>query len=83
MTRRSVKAIFRGFSGGKQSLRENLDGQVGQKVVVKKEILPGRKGKVELHGTDWDAEADEAIAEGDMVEVVARDNLTLKVKRLS
>lgn len=81
--RKSLKAIFKGYAGSKQDLRENLDGHVGQKVVVKKEISPHRKGKVELHGTDWDAEADETIAAGDMVEVVARDNLTLKVKRLS
>lgn len=80
--RKSLKAVFMGFAGNKQNLRENMDGHVGQKVVVKKAISPGRKGKVELHGTDWDAEADEAIGEGDMVEVVARDNLTLKVRGL-
>ncbi|MHC4750430.1 MAG: NfeD family protein [Planctomycetota bacterium] len=41
---------------------------------------PKAGGKVELHGTNWVAEADEEIAEGTVVEIIAKDNLTLEVK---
>jgi membrane protein implicated in regulation of membrane protease activity len=37
---------------------------------------------VEFHGTDWAAEADEEIPEGTMVEIIGKENITLKVKIL-
>ena len=80
--RKWLKGIFLGHTGSKQNLKENLDEFVGQKAVVKKKIVPKAGGKVEFHGTNWLAQADEEIAEGVMVEIISKDNITLKVKSL-
>jgi len=37
---------------------------------------------VEFHGTNWLAEADEEIAVETVVEIVGKENITLKVKTL-
>jgi len=80
--RKWLKGIFLGHTGSKQNLKENLDEFVGQRAVVKKKIVPKVGGKVEFHGTNWLAQADEEIAEGVMVEIISKDNITLKVKSL-
>lgn len=43
---------------------------------------PPLDGKVELHGSDWRATAEEAIEAGTPVKVVGRNGLTLAVRRL-
>lgn len=78
--RRWLKGVFLGHEGSKQDLTHNFDEFVGQRAVVKEKILPKHGGKVELHGTNWEAQADELIEEGVVVEIVAKDNITLKVK---
>jgi len=80
--RKWFKGIFLGHTGSKQNLKENLDEFVGQRAVVKEKIVPKAGGKVEFHGTNWLAQADEEIAEGVMVEIISKDNITLKVKSL-
>ncbi|MBN1804051.1 MAG: NfeD family protein [Sedimentisphaerales bacterium] len=80
--RRWLKGIFLGHSGSKQNLKENLEEFIGQKAVVKEKIVPKAGGKVEFHGTNWLAQADEEIAEGTMVQIIGKDNITLKVKSL-
>jgi len=49
---------------------------------VKEKIVPKLGGKVEFHGTDWEARSDEEITEGTVVEIVGKDNITLRVKAL-
>ncbi len=78
--RKWLKGIFLGHAVSKQNLKENLEEFIGQKAVVKEKITPKAGGKVEFHGTNWLAEADEEIAEGTVVEIVGKDNITLKVK---
>jgi len=78
--RRWFKGIFLGHAGSRQSGTRNLEDFVGNKAVVKKNISPSSPGKVEFHGTDWNAEADEEIDQGSIVEIVDKYNLTLKVK---
>ncbi len=80
--RKWLKGVFLGHTVSKQDLKENLEEFIGQKAVVKEKITPKAGGKVELHGTNWVAEADEEIAEGAMVEIIGKDNITLKVKLL-
>jgi len=77
-----LKGMFVGHVKGKQDLTQDLDEYVGERAVVTQAIAAKRPGKVELHGTSWTAEADGEIAEGAAVEVVAKENLTLKVKAL-
>jgi membrane protein implicated in regulation of membrane protease activity len=80
--RKWLKGIFLGHTSSKQNLKENLDEFVGQKAVVKEKIMPKSGGKVEFHGTNWLAQADEEISEGAMVQIIGKDNITLKVKSL-
>lgn len=80
--RRWLKGIFLGHIVSKQDTRENLEEFVGQRAVVTEKITPKGGGKVELHGTNWTAEADEEITEGTVVEIIGKDNITLKVKAL-
>ncbi len=75
-----LKGMFVGHVRAKQDLTEDLQEFIGERVVVRVAISPKLAGKVEVHGTNWSAEADEEIAEGAVVEIVAKDNLTLKVK---
>jgi len=80
--RKWLKGVFLGHSGSKQNLKENLEEFIGQKAVVKEKIVPKAGGKVEFHGTNWLAQADEEIAEGTMVQIIGKDNITLKVESL-
>jgi len=78
--RKRLKGVFTGHVKATQEMTEQVSELVGERVVVTAAITPTAGGKVELHGTSWSAQADEEIAEGTMVEIVAKDNLTLKVK---
>ena len=80
LLRKWLKGIFIGHVKSKQDMTEDLNEFIGERVVVKEKITPKAGGKVELHGTNWEAEADEEIAAGTVVEIIAKDNLTLKVK---
>jgi len=80
--RKWLTDTFRGFNVGTTKASEIVDDFVGEKAVVIKEIIPGSSGKVEFHGTSWTAEADEPIAVGQRVEILAKNSLTLKVKPL-
>ncbi len=55
---------------------------VGKRALVTREIQPNKAGKVDFRGTYWGAEADETIAVGSAVEIVDKENLTLKVRTL-
>ena len=77
-----LKGMFMGHVKGKQDLTQDLQEYVGERAVVTQAIGAKRPGKVELHGTNWTAEAEADIPEGAAVEIVAKDNLTLKVKAL-
>lgn len=60
----------------------SFDDVKGEKAIVTEEIVPVRGGKVEFHGTQWNAESESAIAVGTTVEITERNNLTLTVKPL-
>jgi membrane protein implicated in regulation of membrane protease activity len=80
--RKWLKGVFLGHTGSKQDLKQNLEEFVGQRAVVKEKIVPKLGGKVEFHGTNWEAHADEEIEAGAVVEIIGKDNITLKVKTL-
>jgi len=82
LLRKWLKGVFMGHTTAKQDLKENLEDFVGQRAVVVEKIVPKAGGKVELHGTNWEARAEQEIAEGTVVEIVGKDNITLKVKAL-
>lgn len=56
----------------------------GERAVVVAPIQPdGLGGKVEFHGTTWNADADVAVEKGTIVEIVDQKDLRLKVKPLA
>jgi membrane protein implicated in regulation of membrane protease activity len=69
-----------GHSAGKQNLNEDLKEFIGERAVVIEKISIKSGGKVELHGTNWIAVADQEMEQGTVVEIVSKDNITLKVK---
>ncbi|UCD50863.1 MAG: NfeD family protein [Phycisphaerales bacterium] len=77
-----LKGLFVGHVTGKQDLTQDLQEYIGERAVVTQAIAGNQPGKVELHGTYWTAEAEVEIAEGATVEIVAKENLTLKVRAL-
>lgn len=77
-----LKRIFIGRISGKQDLNEEMADILGQKVVVIEKIIKNKGGKVEFHGTNWNAVSDDEIDKGAVVEITGKDNLTLKVKSL-
>ena len=80
LLRKWLKGMFIGHTKSQQDLTEDMKEFIGERAVVKEKITLKAGGKVELHGTNWEAEADEEIAEGTVVEIIAKENLTLKVK---
>jgi membrane protein implicated in regulation of membrane protease activity len=80
LLRKWLKGIFLGHSSAHQELTEDLAEFVGERVAVKAAITPQQPGKVELHGTDWTAVAEETIPAGTQVEIIGKENLTLRVK---
>ena len=77
-----LKGIFYGRISAKDDGLSSMNEFVGQKAVVNEKIDPKLGGRVEFNGTNWKAVADSEIAAGVGVEIVAVDNLTLKVKAL-
>jgi inner membrane protein len=55
----------------------------GEKCVVTSAIKPPSEGQIKFSGTFWRAEADEAIEEGEVVEIVKQNNLLVTVKKPS
>jgi len=78
--RKQVAKVFKGFEKQKNVAAEDVDDFIGHRATVVKEIGKNKKGKIEFHGTNWDAEADVDIAVGEMVEIIGKDSITLKVK---
>ncbi len=77
-----LKTIFTGFTPTSQTGETNLTDNIGKKAVVITRIEPNLTGKVELHGSNWEAEADVIIEAGATVEIVSQNNLTFTVRPL-
>ncbi len=80
LLRKWLKGMFIGHVKSEQDMTKDINEFIGERAVVKEKITPKARGKIEIHGTDWVAEADEEIAEGTFVEIIGKNNLTLKVK---
>ena len=80
--RKYVGKLFIGRKKTETSTGENIEDYVGEKAIVMEKIAPPKKGKVEFHGTNWSADADNEIPVGTTVEIVGKKNLTFKVKKV-
>jgi membrane protein implicated in regulation of membrane protease activity len=78
--RKWLKSVFTGRSGSPEEPAEKLEEFLGERAIVTKDIFPDSVGRVEFHGTQWNAVAGEAIPKGKHVEIIGKDNITFEVK---
>lgn len=82
LLRRTLSRTFIGHVGFRQDTAKKMDDFAGGRAVVTREIRPNEPGRVEYHGSHWDAEAGETIPEGTPVEVVGKRSITLQVRTI-
>jgi len=80
LARSWLKNMFTGYVSSRSDGSVDLGEFIGQRAKVIEKITPKLPGRVEFHGTTWQAEAEAEIAEGTVVEIQQKDNLTLKVR---
>jgi len=80
--RKHFKKLYQGSMDKSKFGPDELEEFIGHKAQVVKEITPDLQGKVEFNGTQWKAESDEEIKVSAIVEIIEKNNLTLKVKSL-
>ena len=81
--RKHGQRYYEGTVSGKLAPGESLEEVRGHRAVTLTPITPkALGGKVEYNGSPWPAEAEVEIAAGTVVEIIKRNNLTLKVKPL-
>jgi membrane protein implicated in regulation of membrane protease activity len=82
-----LRTKFSSFFQVKKSTKTNFDDEmdnvVGERVKVIQTIIPPERGKVEFHGTIWNAESEQEIFVGETVEILQKKNLVLIVKKLN
>lgn len=79
--RRYAQGYFTGKVSNPDPSGRSLEMHTGETAIVTEDILPNSpRGKVEFHGTSWNADADVEIKKGAKVTIVERHDLTLKVK---
>jgi inner membrane protein len=82
--RKRGKRYFEGKVTGKLPEGMSIDDIAGTKAVVVVSIMPNTLGgRVEFHGTIWEAEAEVPVEKGAIVEILERSNLRLKVRPLT
>ncbi len=81
--RKKGQRYFEGRVSGVWNPSASMEDLKGDRAVVISPITPNTPGgKVEYHGTSWNAESDVPIALGQPVVIVERKNLVLHVKPL-
>ena len=77
--RKKLKPVFLGYVSSKQNSGQNIDDFFEKEAVVLARIEPGKPGKVEFNGVDWDAVSDDTIDVDSRVRIIDRIGLKLKV----
>ncbi len=80
LLRRLAKNVFRGFITCKDRMQKNIDSYVGETAKVVEDIKVNMAGRVEFHGTTWNAISSTDIPKGTTVVIEEQKNLTFKVK---
>lgn len=71
------KKFFYGKNDNAEAVEDEFTGKEGLALV---DFGPGRKGKVEFKGTNWNAESDFEIREGQYVIIIEKDSFNLIVE---
>ncbi len=74
------RVIFVSRTAKAGGLDEVLDGIVGSEAAVIDAIRPGVPGRVSFRGATWQARAEKPIGLGEVVRIVAQENITLVVE---
>lgn len=82
LLRKRFQALFKGNKEKSADYPNAANQYVGTRATVVETITPPRRGKIELHGTVWNAEAAEPIDAGTVVEITSQNNLTCTVKKI-
>jgi len=82
-----LRKKFSNYLRGKvsqENLSDDFNGEfIGKKAKVTKKISPNsNEGRVLFEGSAWTAVSDETLDEGSFVEIMEKNNITLKVKSL-
>lgn len=77
--RKWLKGYFDNQSRDTGSLTNEF---IGERAVVKEMITPLQRGKVEFHGSNWEAEAYEEIKPETIVEIIDKKSIVLIVRPL-
>lgn len=83
LLRSYLKKSFGGHKTAQNTDDVLQDDFIGQKASVEEDILPPASGKVSFRGTTWQAEADEKIEKGGMVEIIGKRSIKLIVKSIN
>ena len=75
-----VKKVFIGDQKAQEP--DSILASGGEKCVVSAAISPPAEGQVKFAGTSWRAEANEEIAEGEVVKIVKQNDLLITVEKL-
>lgn len=78
--RKYLKKIFIGKLKVNPRTDGSVDDYIGKKVTVVEAIGLNQSGKIEFNGSNWSAESDSEIEVGKTAEIIAKDNITFKVK---
>jgi membrane protein implicated in regulation of membrane protease activity len=75
-----VQRVFIGDS--KDDGEDTIMAKGGEKCTVTKAILPPAEGQVKFAGTFWRAESDEAIQQGEVVQISKQNDLLITVSKI-
>lgn len=79
--RRYAQGYFAGRVSNANPSGAAMELHIGETAIVTEDIIPNSpRGRVEFHGTSWNADSDVEIKTGVEVTIVERHDLTLKVK---
>ena len=81
LLRKHLKKIFLGKVSQNIIDEFDVDEFEGKTAIVKDDIKSGEIGKVEFHGSDWNAQAHEDVQAGQRVVITGQEGLKLKIKR--
>jgi membrane protein implicated in regulation of membrane protease activity len=76
--RKYFKKIFVGK--GEDAIDEALEEFIGKTAIAEEDFPKGRHGKVSFKGTSWQAEGTEDIKKGDMLKIIGKESITLKIE---
>jgi membrane protein implicated in regulation of membrane protease activity len=75
------KMIQKKFFYSKEELSKEVEDEFsGREGIALTELIPGKTGKVEFKGTQWNAESESEIAEGQRVIIKRKDSFKLIVE---